>query len=67
MRNLDTSDWFAGTNLTSVLAVPKEGEQAQAFKMTVNTSTPGEPVSADAKNATSANAKPSTAKKTEGK
>jgi type IV pilus assembly protein PilN len=40
MRNLEASDWFAGPNLTSVVAVPAEGEQAQSFKMTVNTSAP---------------------------
>ncbi len=43
MRNLESSDWFAGPNLTSVIAVPAEGEQAQAFKMTVNTSAPNDP------------------------
>lgn len=42
MRNLDASDWFAGTNMTSVVAIPSEGEQAQSFKMTVNTSVPTE-------------------------
>ena len=40
MRNLDASDWFAGPNLTSVVAVPREGEQAQFFRMTVSTSAP---------------------------
>jgi type IV pilus assembly protein PilN len=40
MRNLEASDWFAGPNLTSVIAIPAEGEQAQSFKMTVNTSAP---------------------------
>lgn len=48
MRNLDTSEWFAGANLTSVVAVPSEGEQAQSFKITVSTSVPNE---AEAKNA----------------
>jgi type IV pilus assembly protein PilN len=43
MRNLDASDWFAGPNLTSVIAIPAEGEQAQSFKMTVNTSSPNDP------------------------
>ena len=42
MRNLESSDWFSGPNLTSVVAVPAEGEQAQSFKMTVNTSSPNE-------------------------
>lgn len=46
MRNLDTSDWFAGANLTSVVAAPSEGEQAQSFKITVSTSVPSD---ADAK------------------
>jgi type IV pilus assembly protein PilN len=41
MRNLEASDWFAGPNLTSIVAIPAEGEQAQSFKMTVNTSAPG--------------------------
>lgn len=45
MRNLDASDWFAAPNLTSVIAAPQQGEQANAFKMTVRTSTPGEPTS----------------------
>ena len=42
MRNLEDSDWFASANLTSVTAAPKEGEQANSFKMTVHTSVPGE-------------------------
>ncbi|GGY78754.1 pilus assembly protein PilN [Cellvibrio zantedeschiae] len=50
MRNLDTSDWFAGANLTSVIAAPSEGEQAQSFKITVSTSVPSEAESPDAKN-----------------
>jgi len=59
MRNLEASDWFAGPTLTSVIAVPAEGEQAQSFKMTVNTSSPNDPgldpnnkQKADNKNAT---------------
>jgi type IV pilus assembly protein PilN len=40
MRNLDSSDWFANSALTSVSAVPSEGEQAQYFKLTVSTSAP---------------------------
>lgn len=62
MRNLDTSDWFAGANLTSVVAAPSEGEQAQSFKITVQTSVPSElePVA-------SKNAAPSKAKKAGGK
>lgn len=42
MRNLEQSDWFAVPNLTSVVAEPKAGEQASAFKMTVKTSAPAE-------------------------
>lgn len=64
MRNLEASDWFANPNMTSVVAVPAEGEQAQAFKMTVNTSVPTEvdaSVSKDEKN------KPSAVKKAGGK
>jgi len=71
MRNLDASDWFANSALTSVVAVPKEGEQAQLFKMTVNTSVPEEalPVSSTANEPISANkkTKPSKAKKAGGK
>ncbi len=59
MRNLDASEWFAGPNLTSVIAVPKEGEQAQSFKMTVNTSTPEDAVAADAKKAGDGTGSPS--------
>jgi len=44
MRNLDASDWFASPNLTSVVAVPEEGEQASKFKMTVLTSAPADAV-----------------------
>jgi len=63
MRNLESSDWFSGPNLTSVVAVPAEGEQAQAFKLTVNTSSPNEANSAtpdgtaDAKNTKPSNPK----------
>lgn len=63
MRNLDTSDWFAGANLTSVVAAPSEGEQAQSFKISVNTSVPNDSA-ADAKNE---NNKPSQDKKAGGK
>ena len=68
MRNLEASDWFAGPNLTSVVAVPAEGEQAQSFKLTVNTSSPNE-ANAPAPNATAdaKNAKPSTTKAAGGK
>ncbi|RYY76689.1 MAG: pilus assembly protein PilN [Gammaproteobacteria bacterium] len=65
MRNLEGSDWFAGPNLTSVVAVPAEGEQAQAFKLTVNTSSPNEVNSTDPK--ATGNATPSTAKESGGK
>ncbi len=64
MRNLDTSDWFAGANLTSVVAVPAEGEQAQSFKITVNTSVPTEVDTSASKNE---NNKPSKAKTAGGK
>ena len=40
MMNLDESEWFADTKLSSVTAEPKEGEQAQSFKMTTTTSVP---------------------------
>lgn len=66
MRNLEASDWFAGPNLTSVIAFPAEGEQAQAFKMTVNTSVPNDP--ALAKSGTeNKEVKPSNAKDPGGK
>ncbi|WP_027330373.1 PilN domain-containing protein [Marinimicrobium agarilyticum] len=42
MRNLDESDWFAAPNLSSVTAAPEQGEQANAFKMSVRTSAPAE-------------------------
>lgn len=42
MRNLEQSDWFTSPNLTSVVADPKSGEQASAFKMTVRTSAPAD-------------------------
>ncbi len=69
MRNLEASDWFAGPNLTSVIAVPAEGEQAQSFKMTVNTSAPNDPNSAaSTKSATeNKNVKPSNTKESGGK
>jgi type IV pilus assembly protein PilN len=63
MRNLDSSDWFAGPNLTSVVAVPSEGEQAQAFKMTVSTVEPDVTVAPDTKGG----AAPATAKNAGGK
>lgn len=37
MRNLNQSDWYTEPSLTSVVADPKSGEQASAFKMTVKT------------------------------
>lgn len=65
MRNLDSSDWFAGASLSSVVAAPSQGEQAQSFKITVNTSVPDEldtsKTKKDEKN------KPSSAKKAGGK
>ncbi|HWV15910.1 MAG TPA: PilN domain-containing protein [Cellvibrio sp.] len=55
MRNLDISDWYASANLDSIVDVSKEeGEQASSFKMTVQTSVPGDEniaESADAKKA----------------
>ncbi len=42
MRNLDESDWFAAPNLSSVTAAPEQGEQANAFKMSVRSSAPAE-------------------------
>lgn len=63
MRNLDTSDWFAGANLTSVIAAPAEGEQAQSFKITVNTSVPGDVAAPEIKN----EKQPAKAKKAGGK
>jgi type IV pilus assembly protein PilN len=63
MRNLDTSDWFSGANLTSVIAAPAEGEQAQSFKITVNTSVPSDAAAPDVKN----EKQPSNAKKAGGK
>lgn len=68
MRNLDASDWFAGPNLTSVIAVPSEGEQAQSFKMTVNTSAPNDPNATATKSATeNKNTAPSAVKASGGK
>jgi type IV pilus assembly protein PilN len=64
MRNLDSSDWFTGSNLTSVVAVPAEGEQAQAFKMTVNTSVPTD---ADPSASKNEKTKPSAVQKAGGK
>lgn len=42
MRNLDESDWFAAPNLSSVTAAPEQGEEANAFKMSVRTAAPAE-------------------------
>jgi type IV pilus assembly protein PilN len=42
MRQLDKSEWFDNPNLTSVQAAADFGEQASAFKMTVQISPPGE-------------------------
>lgn len=67
MRNLDASDWFAKSALTSVVAIPKEGEQAQMFKMTVSTSVPEDEAAPDAKKTSSDKAKPSKTKKARGK
>jgi len=67
MRNLEASDWFSGPNLTSVVAVPAEGEQAQSFKMTVNTSSPNEANPPGANQAADAKNKPSNSKEAGGK
>lgn len=40
MRNLDESDWFADPKLSSVIAAPSEGEQANSFRMTVMATQP---------------------------
>lgn len=65
MRNLDSSDWFASSNLSSVVAVPSEGEQAQAFKLTVSTVEPDAAVAPDAN--AKGGAVPATAKNAGGK
>lgn len=74
LRNLEDSDWFASAKVTSIVADPKEGEQANVFKMTVHTSVPGDaiPTTADAGqgvagNPTSASDKKTSDKKTGGK
>jgi len=41
MRRLDASDWFFNPNLTSVVANPVFGEQANNFGLTVSLVTPG--------------------------
>jgi type IV pilus assembly protein PilN len=60
MRNLEDSEWFASAKLTSVTAAPQEGEQANAFKMSILTSAPGDKgqavVDADAAKQATANA-----------
>jgi len=64
MRNLDASDWFADSKLSSVVAVPAEGEQAQSFKITVSASAPEDTtVVDDPKKANTKNAKPAKDKK----
>jgi type IV pilus assembly protein PilN len=47
MRNLEASDWFASPSLSSVTASPAEGEEASTFKMTVETTVPGDPAAVD--------------------
>lgn len=47
MRNLDESDWFAAPNLSSVTAAPEQGEQANAFRMSVRTSAPADQAGVD--------------------
>ncbi len=51
MRNLESSDWYASPNLSSVQAAPDEGEDASTFKMTVETSAPVDPAAEAAKTA----------------
>jgi type IV pilus assembly protein PilN len=51
MRNLESSDWYASPNLSSVQAAPDEGEDASKFKMTVETSAPVDPAAEAAKTA----------------
>ncbi|HOY23698.1 MAG TPA: PilN domain-containing protein [Cellvibrio sp.] len=63
MRNLDASDWFANANLTSVVAVPREGEQAQSFKMTVKTSAPDEELVSESQKASEISKKNGSPKK----
>jgi type IV pilus assembly protein PilN len=67
MRNLDASDWFAKSALISVVAVPKEGEQAQMFRMTVSTAVPEDETAPDATKSSNDKAKPSKTKKARGK
>lgn len=40
MRKLEKSEWFANPNLTAVTASPEFGEQASAFRLSFNISTP---------------------------
>ena len=40
MRQLDASDWLANPNLDAVRAVPKYGDQANTFTMTVQVKAP---------------------------
>jgi type IV pilus assembly protein PilN len=40
MRSIDNSEWFTSHNLTSVVASPKDGEQASQFKLTFITVDP---------------------------
>lgn len=42
MRNLDQSDWFTSPNLSSVVASPAHGEQANSFRLSVRTSAPAD-------------------------
>lgn len=42
MRNLDSSEWFAGPNLKTVKANPAFGDQASDFSLTFNVSTPAD-------------------------
>lgn len=51
MRNLESSDWYASPNLSSVQAAPDQGEDASTFKMTVESSAPVDPAAEAAKTA----------------
>ena len=52
MRNLDQSEWFKDSDINSVAAAPREGEQANSFNLYVKTTAPNEelaPAAAPAK------------------
>ncbi len=47
MRRLDASEWFTTPNLNSVTAAEQFGEQASEFRLTINTTMPGDEVAAE--------------------